>query len=333
MVRHFIPLSLAVALSVALAACGDPERRLATPASEPTLTPTAAMPFGSPTPVGTVRATPTRASPVSTPSPTPLPGARFVFEYGARTSVFDRNVVKGALELTEAYIRATTGFSVPETTVYVFAGLDEFLRLYTPVSELVHPVDIARRLSFTIAEAHYRQVLVFTGSDRWRQSNDVQRFRLPAHEYFHVIQMELLGSERVEEIAQTPVVSVHAGGPVWLFEGAAEYVSWRVIDDIGLADMQAHLAAMAANARGEPSRLSALEAPLDYTAAADAALAHALLAVDLLMQQRPLGDLLRFYDGLGRGLGWQESFLGAFGVSASEFYSQYDAFALRDYRR
>jgi hypothetical protein len=234
--------------------------------------------------------------------------------------------VRGAVELTQAFVGIVTGRPTAEATVYVFGSLDEVLRGYTPTNPFVYAFDVARRLPFTVAEASYGSLVVFTGSEVWQTVNDVERFRIPAHEYFHVLQMNLLGKARADSIAQARLDMIHAGGPVWLFEGTAEFLSWLVIHDTGLADMTAHLNDEAATARQEPLRLTALERPIDYAAPDDVALPHSLLAVTLLMQGREIGDILTFYEALGRGEAWEAAFQRAFRLSVPDFYSQYDAF-------
>lgn len=273
---------------------------------------------------------PSPRQPTATPSPrppgspTPVPEARLNFLYGRSAAEADRSIVRAAVELTDMYITSVTGQPGPKATVYVFGDLNEVLVIFVPPSALLRPIEVARRIHFTVAEALYGVVLVYTGSDVWRALNDVQRFRVPAHEFFHVLQLERLGRERAESIAATRVDLVNAAGPSWLFEGAAEYVSWLVIHDTGLSSLDAHLAEQSRLARGAPLSLSALETPLGYAAHEDVALTHALIAVHFLLRERGIVDVLRFYEALGRGLPWQQSFAAAFGITVPSFYAAYE---------
>lgn len=323
-VKRFPNLTAALFVPI-LAACAT------TNGSVPaTTTPTQANPPAAATSAPTATRT---ATPLPTATSTPIPKSTLTFRYGPSASEGDRAIVRGAIELTEAFVARVTGVQTADATVYVFGGLNEVLAIYTPLTPSVMPIELARRLHFTVAEAVYGGVVVYTGSEVWRGLNDVQRFRVPAHEYFHVLQLDRLGRQAAEEIARTRVDQVHAGGPIWLFEGTAEYVSWLVIDDTGLANLQSHLGAEASIAAANPLSLTMLETPLDYASEGDAALAHSLLAVTLLMRDHEIGDTLRFYETLGRGQPWREAFRSAFGLSVDDFYARYQEFVRSGFRR
>ena len=97
----------------------------------------------------------------------------------------------------------------------------------------------------------------------WR----VERLRAVAHEYVHVVQLERAGLAVADQTLSGPVNESPSAGPFWLIEGAAEVVSWLVLQKLGLGSYPESLFDYAADASGGDARLVELESFIGYRAA------------------------------------------------------------------
>ena len=140
-------------------------------------------------------------------------------------------------------------------------------------------------------------------SSGWRGLDFGDRVKVAAHEYYHVLQHEV-GCYDV---------------PQWIFEGAAEYMAFRVMTDAGFLEPQA--ATLASIQRvlavfGSPPPLvndtSRRPAGLDEYA-------YWALAVEQLTIVQGLGSLRNFCADVSAGTGWEQAFLAAFGRTPSQF--------------
>jgi hypothetical protein len=185
------------------------------------------------------------------------------------------------------------------------------------------PEALRQRLSFIPAEAQPGVIFMNTSSAAWRRLSNVDQLRMSGHEYFHVVQMSLLGPGLSARIFTTPPDEDRLEGPSWLFEGSADYMSWRALDDAGLADLDAYLKA---TPLPDDIALRDLETFIEYYGAGPERAVLPLVAVDLLVQRPGPGSLATFYQLIGRGGSWRAAFSAAFGRSVDAFYAEFDAY-------
>jgi len=294
----------------------------------PAASPTAASPTATLT-VGPI-STPTLAatvSPTATPQvEEPLSAPRIEIKFDRFVSSGDRALIEAGIDLTVDYFSAAAAATELELNVYAFGDLDSLRSalIETPL-ELPYAVDslggLSRRIAGTAAEAYPGTIFIYTGSTRWRGLTSVHRVRVAAHEFFHVLQMEMIGLELTRAIYTTPPNQERREGPSWLIEGSADYVSWKVLEAAGLVSLDDFLG------RSDPSAtfdLRQIETYLGFIAAHEDGIIVPLEAIDLVS----LGDLaaiLRFYVALGEGSPWRIAFHRAFGQSVESFYAEFES--------
>lgn len=143
--------------------------------------------------------------------------------------------------------------------------------------------------------------------------------KILAHELFHVMQAQL---DHLNE-STTPPDVVRAAGPVWLIEGAAEYIGYRVTGDVGLQGYGTSLAQQKSCARQ-------FSVPLDQLLTYAQPQSYCLfeVAVDHLVAEAPGGvhGLINYYTALGAGTAWPDAFKLAFGKSVEDYYADFAAY-------
>jgi hypothetical protein len=306
--------------ALALIACSAREE---TPGATPTPPPEAEI--LTLTPVG---ATPTPA-PRAMPRPTRTPAAQpIAFSFGAEVPDSERAIVQGGIDVAVRYLEAAVALPAAAARVYAYRDLAELQAAVLRSSDGSSlPVDlIGRRLSITTAESFPGNVFINTGSAAWQEMLPVHRFRTAAHEYFHIVQMHLLGPELTYKLFTTPVNQERTEGPSWLFEGGADWVSWKALEAAGLGSVEGYLAAT------PPSHdvdLGDLESYLEYFLAEEARIALSVAAVDRLLAGRGANELVEFYRRVGKGESWRAAFVSAFGRSVEQFYAEFRAYQSR----
>ncbi len=144
---------------------------------------------------------------------------------------------------------------------------------------------------------------------------DCSNIILLSHEYFHVLQGDLIGSR---------FPGGRAGDPSWLTEGAATWAGWLLHDERS-NEHRADFIGLAA--RGPSLFSSAVLNGFSYTLGR--------FATELLVNRAGAAAPLEFYRQLAStrtgpslrwysALGWKDAFAVAFGVSVEEFYSEFD---------
>lgn len=139
--------------------------------------------------------------------------------------------------------------------------------------------------------------------------------KVTAHELAHVWQLTFSSFE---------------SGPIWLNEGIAEYIGYYAVIDGGIVtpDRLRSWSIADATSQSRPAlesfeRFTPSQVGLSY--------GMAQLAVEYLLRDRGTDALRTYHAGL-RGRSWQDAFLNAFGVSASAFYEEFEAYRGRGYR-
>ena len=115
-------------------------------------------------------------------------------------------------------------------------------------------------------------------------------------------------------------------GPIWLVEGAAEYVAARVVSAQGATSFEGYLADYRARARGLTQTLKDLESygrggvawgrRPQYT--------FGFLAADRLVAQSGLAAFLGVWKAMGAGASFEGAFAAEFGEPLSEFYTGFE---------
>jgi hypothetical protein len=155
-----------------------------------------------------------------------------------------------------------------------------------------------------------------------QNSGDYLAVKICVHELFHVLQNRLAGVDGV--IGPRADSQVPVGGPRWLIEGSAEYMGYRAIGDAGLYPFAQAFGDQLSQARTETVTLESLETlPGINAAGPNGAYPLRFIAVDFVTQKRGLAALAQFWRTIGTGVSWQDAFLGSFGESISQFYSDF----------
>jgi len=233
------------------------------------------------------------------------------YVFGPGVGAAEQQRIRGALEDAGAYTRARLGYDFAQFRADVFADLDtqvdEFLLATGQLPAIRAQVlaEWAARNPGGAPGTAQRGYLLVCICDA------AMRPFTAAHEFFHVLQLELSPAQL---------------GPVWLFEGVAEYLSLRVAEASSWAteggppsiDAQARLAAAtSALLRSMETRHGFESVGIGYAAG--------VAAVKLLADSAGEASLIRFFELLGRGGAWEDAFRDAFGRSAGRFYAEYEA--------
>ena len=289
----------------------------------PTVTPTftaTPTPTNTPTPTATHSPTATR-TPTLTPSPTPTflltpIGVNFKFDDGVSQS--ERDIIYNGIALA----RQSFG-DVGPVTVFAYANLE------TLVPEEAHyygqsvagesSKDFRRRFeSYTWGAAAGSGAIWVWISDRWKVRPRELKTKALIHEYFHLVQ----NSRSARVLGNV--------GPTWLIEGSADFESYRVISDLGQANLDEVRSDKIIQIRGLLNSLSSMEL-LKTAESEDPSAPYALgyLAVEMLVSDYGgESSLLQFWDDQRKGVQWDTAFLSAFGIPLNVFYGKFE-----EYRR
>ncbi len=189
------------------------------------------------------------------------------------------------------------------------------------------------RIASGVAEANLGSVFVFTEAPIWKSSNAVQRVRVVAHEFTHVVQFELMGDGLARRFFSREAGEAQAEGPTWLLEGTADLVSWRAMQDAGLTVLEDHLRGEGAPLAGSDLHPRTMETFIDYLAGGPDSIEVSLLAAELLLRGKGEGPLRLYFERLRGGAPWQQAFVEAFGETPEAFYRRFDEYKRAGFRR
>ncbi len=180
----------------------------------------------------------------------------------------------------------------------------------------------ARRLwgSGQTGEGEYRRIWIGPPWFQGAVHSPTDATKVAVHEVVHVLQYELAGQGALNSGPD----DVPRAGPRWLSEGVAELTAYQAIAENGLMrieDVRARWRGTTKNLSATPLR--ALEVlrgrpPGVYDMYA--------LAVDFLVTGRNRGDLLTYFETLGRGTPWRDAFAATFGRSVDAFYDAFETY-------
>lgn len=240
-------------------------------------------------------------------------------EASGDTYVFDSGVSNGqkillqqSMELGARYFKLQN-FGDPGTTrVFALSDLANLKRIYANWFNI----------PLAVAETQFREgvsgagVIFFSSAFVPSSAVDFRRIQVNVHELFHVLQSRLVGAGGL--IGPRPENQVPVGGPRWLIEGSAEYMSYSAIGDAGLFPFTKAFAEQLSNARKEVLPLESLETLPGIDT--NGAYALGFVAVDLLVQKSGRAALAQFWRVISTGTSWQDAFLASFGESIAQFY-------------
>ncbi|HEU0075672.1 MAG TPA: hypothetical protein VFS30_16855 [Dehalococcoidia bacterium] len=270
----------------------------------------------TPTPTPVTQASPTLPTVTATPRPDGLQ-----FHFGPGVSDFDRSLITRAVEVTSELLSA--GAEVrPPSAVFAYSSPAQLESAFDDrsLAQTWRSQGMARRMALQVAEASYRGIVINTGSAGWLELDATQRLRAVAHEYVHVIQLERAGQEVADSTLLGPTDQTPATGPFWLLEGAAEVVSWLVLQELNLGSYNDSLFEYAADAGESEATLEELSSFIGYRAAGSEGLGLAVLATDYLLRSRSLDALFDFWGGTSLDAPWTASFARHFGLPVDFFY-------------
>jgi len=158
------------------------------------------------------------------------------------------------------------------------------------------------------------QSLVVTAGADWDTFGKSDKYKLFAHEYYHVLQFHLSQGQ------STSNTMAH-----WLKEGSAEYVARQLAEAHGYPMFNAFKQQARSDARASTLHLTDLEDSESYANYQDLYGGLGFTAVDTLVQQSGGSALFKFWSNLSKSSDWRSAFQSTFGVSVDTFYKNYEA--------
>ena len=158
----------------------------------------------------------------------------------------------------------------------------------------------------------------------WNQGGALNRQKIIAHEVFHLEQQQL--DRDPPNCGGTTSNPIPACGPVWLTEGAAETMGYRVAAARGLVDLAQEEGELAGRVRGTSLTLDSLATDAGQSQSGAWDTMH--LAGDHLANVSPNGirSFVGFWTAIGAGAAWQTAFASAFGATPAQYGAAFDAF-------
>ncbi len=248
------------------------------------------------------------------------------FSFGPGVDGGDRAIITSLVQTSRKVLTAAGGGETA-CTILAYDTLTGLSQAYSRLgaTQAARAPDVATRLQRGVAEAGYRNVAIYTGGEFWRNADDVSRVQVVAHEYVHVVQLELEGERLANQTFATSTDQVPPGGPFWLLEGSAEFLSWSIVEDMRLGSLDEKLSEYKQRATANPTRLDEMETYVGYIGAGPNGIASATEGVAALLQDRPPSDLFRLWRLIGEGLPWQSAFAAVFGRPVADFYQTFEA--------
>jgi hypothetical protein len=239
----------------------------------------------------------------------------------------DQALIRAGIEYAAAYLWERARVEPPEVDVFASRDLAALAREF---AEFTGPGGtpaglFARRISGGVAEAQMGAVFVFTGAPGWVESNAVQRVRVVAHEFAHIVQLHLMGEELARRFFTRQATEPQFEGPSWLIEGTADLVSWRSMEAAGFTRLADHLERISPGAAASGLQPREMELFVDYLGGGADSMDVALLAAELLLRGKDEGVLVRYFERIRARAAWQQAFAEAFGETPQAFYARFEA--------
>jgi hypothetical protein len=240
----------------------------------------------------------------------------------------DQALIRAGVEYAQNHLRDAARVQVELAEVFAGSDLVRLTEDFIEFFEMAgfRAAGFQQRIAVGAAEAHRDSVWIYTRAPLWQQANSVQRVRTVAHEFAHLLQLQLIGAELAERFFTREATEPQLEGPTWLLEGSADLVSWRSMEAGGLTTLAGHLDEVAARLEGSDLHPRDMELYVDYLGGRADSIDVALLATELLMRDEDLGTLVRYFERIRQGAAWQQAFAEAFGETPQAFYSRFEAY-------
>lgn len=148
---------------------------------------------------------------------------------------------------------------------------------------------------------------IFTGSLAWISRSDLERVKGIFHEYAHFY------------LDPAPHPKKR---PVWLEEGLAELLAWRLLDELDLVDHSEIVAYHAAHVSIWPTGSELCSITPRSISGVDYPLVH--LGAAVLLEDRSLAAIVEYRDAMADGVAHDEAFASAFGRTEREHCAHVD---------
>jgi hypothetical protein len=227
--------------------------------------------------------------------------------------------IREAIDLASAYVEEHTGKRVAGLKVLVTTEQAQIVQKFSEVRKV--STELAQQIvgTRTVPLPMYK-TLFWNPGGTWSQASTEDAISALVHEYFHVVQMDLIGGHFLDA---DPLL----GGPKWLLEGAAVvFTDYVLVDAGGALAGNADFRRYTTYAQPATGGLELFETwdglmnPPDGTGSTGG-YARAMVAVDSLLKDHDLSVLLLFWQLQGQGMEWKSAFEMAFGETIDEFYA------------
>ena len=249
------------------------------------------------------------------------------FNFSSAVTVAQQSLIHDGVVAGVEYVCRKTGYGVPKFQVFVSPNNDDLIQIL--VNTFGYPASSAGTAP-VCAISPLGGILINSGNTscwQWTASGiKAQVAKVMAHEYFHQVQRNLAGIASPYETTDSSGVALK--GPAWFIEGSAELVGWMAMDDAGLRSFPNTVRdwetpSLISDSFDLHSQEQLWNPPAQYDP-----YSYVATAVDLLTTGVPLKltRLTGFWDGIGKGKPWRQSFQDTFGTSLESFYAAFDSF-------
>lgn len=252
----------------------------------------------------------------SAPVDTAASAADAEYTFGADVPAASQDEIRHAVEATRSWLRTEAGIELPELHVVASADRQVLLWHYArggPAPDRDRLL-LDRWFESGGAISSGLHVFLYT-NDRWNGLDRAEREFIVAHEVFHTL-----------EYGDAARSGDTIPGPIWLVEGAAEYVAARVMAAQGEAGFQSYVASYRARAEGLTQTLGDLDSYGRGGVAWGRRPQYTLgfLAADRLVTQSGLAAFLGVWKAMGAGASFEGAFAAKFGEPVGRFYAAFE---------
>lgn len=242
------------------------------------------------------------ATPPPTPAPTPDP------EVSLPDGPDEPNAIRiEVLGEPPEDQRVLVDYAATLARDYFFRQLGFYLDGPVLINVLHMPDLPVHAATFLRDGARISAVTINVGQRTWEMETPLERTKVVAHEYFHVLQNWLRGSTDT------------TADPLFIVEGAAEYAGYMTVIDAGQMTVEEFRDGVVESIRLQRVRLAPLDRLTDDGPLALTGYQLAALAVDRLVGRQGIVPLAR-YTALRRTFAPPEAFEAAFGSTLQAFY-------------
>ena len=280
-------------------------------------------------PTGT---SPPRATAPTTPAgplPAPSPGPGTSFSFGSELPAAAQDEIKGDVAYAVQDEAALLGASIASVSTFASKSADWLADQQNRFGgynsdSYFQSLRSQYASGSSAAQGGNGGIFIYWAAPAW-QFGPGENQKIIAHELFHVVQYQL---DHLVNNGSTPSSQVRPSGPVWLDEGSAELIGYRVAADRRLfPSYSSALASQVARARQIGVPLGSLET-LDQSSGIPNVYTLFHVAVDHLVAITPAGvsGLTTYLDAIGAGMAWHDAFSKAFGLSVEAYYANFAAY-------